>query len=150
VTRVTHDDGCVLHDGHRTGFVTPRAFPSVYKAHHLLPQFARLAVFTSVARLGSRVYRALKNTGHKKRKYSGTSSLRRSIKPTASPLVRQPRRSFRISLSPPPPPREVEMASLEQKVKKHIHLFYCSECEELAQKIAASSDSIELQSINWR
>jgi hypothetical protein len=42
------------------------------------------------------------------------------------------------------------MASLEQKVKKHIHLFYCSECEELAQKIAASSDSIELQSINWR
>jgi hypothetical protein len=33
----------------------PRAFAVVYKAHHLLPRFARLAVFTSVARLGSRV-----------------------------------------------------------------------------------------------
>ncbi|KAK3155086.1 hypothetical protein QOZ80_2BG0198660 [Eleusine coracana subsp. coracana] len=42
------------------------------------------------------------------------------------------------------------VAASKQKVKKYIHLFYCSECEELAQKIAASSDAIELQSINWR
>ncbi|WVZ73957.1 hypothetical protein U9M48_022205 [Paspalum notatum var. saurae] len=41
-------------------------------------------------------------------------------------------------------------AAVKQKAKKHIHLFYCSECEELALKIAASSDAIELQSINWR
>ncbi|CAN6274686.1 unnamed protein product [Urochloa humidicola] len=41
-------------------------------------------------------------------------------------------------------------AAVKPKAKKHIHLFYCSECEELALKIAASSDVIELQSINWR
>jgi hypothetical protein len=41
-------------------------------------------------------------------------------------------------------------AAAKQKAKKHIHLFYCSECEELALKVAASSDVIELQSINWR
>ena len=45
---------------------------------------------------------------------------------------------------------EVAPAAAKQKTKKHIHLFYCSECEELALKIAASSDAIELQSINWR
>ncbi|CAL4885002.1 unnamed protein product [Urochloa decumbens] len=45
---------------------------------------------------------------------------------------------------------EVAPAAAKQKAKKHIHLFYCSECEELALKIAASSDAIELQSINWR
>lgn len=45
---------------------------------------------------------------------------------------------------------EVVPAAGKQKARKHIHLFYCSECEELALKIAASSDAIELQSINWR
>uniref|UniRef100_A0A453PEC2 Ribose-phosphate pyrophosphokinase N-terminal domain-containing protein n=1 Tax=Aegilops tauschii subsp. strangulata TaxID=200361 RepID=A0A453PEC2_AEGTS len=36
------------------------------------------------------------------------------------------------------------------KVKKQINLFYCAECEELALKVAAASDAIQLQSINWR
>lgn len=34
--------------------------------------------------------------------------------------------------------------------KKQILLFYCVESEDLALKIAAESDSIQLQSINWR
>lgn len=34
--------------------------------------------------------------------------------------------------------------------KKQVHLFYCVECEELARKVAAQSDLITLQSINWR
>ncbi|XP_021898428.1 ribose-phosphate pyrophosphokinase 4 isoform X2 [Carica papaya] len=34
--------------------------------------------------------------------------------------------------------------------KKKVHLFYCLDCEELARKIAAQSDLITLQSINWR
>lgn len=34
--------------------------------------------------------------------------------------------------------------------KKHVFLFYCAECEELAHKIAAQSDSITLQTIKWR
>lgn len=34
--------------------------------------------------------------------------------------------------------------------KKQVHLFYCSECEDLARKVAAHSDLITLQSINWR
>ncbi|XP_044491855.1 ribose-phosphate pyrophosphokinase 4 [Mangifera indica] len=34
--------------------------------------------------------------------------------------------------------------------KKQVHLFYCVECEELARKVAAHSDNITLQSINWR
>jgi hypothetical protein len=38
----------------------------------------------------------------------------------------------------------------QPKAKKQINLFYCSECEELALKVAASSDAIHLQSINWR
>jgi phosphoribosylpyrophosphate synthetase len=38
----------------------------------------------------------------------------------------------------------------QPKAKKQINLFYCSECEELALKVAASSDTIHLQSINWR
>ncbi|KAM0872068.1 hypothetical protein ACQ4PT_038970 [Festuca glaucescens] len=36
------------------------------------------------------------------------------------------------------------------KVKKQINLFYCAECEELALKVAATSDAIQLQSITWR
>ena len=36
------------------------------------------------------------------------------------------------------------------KVTKQIKLFYCAECEELALKVAAASDAIELQSITWR
>lgn len=35
-------------------------------------------------------------------------------------------------------------------IKKEILLFYCEESEELARKVAAQSDSIQLQSINWR
>ena len=34
--------------------------------------------------------------------------------------------------------------------KKHVFLFYCAECEELAHKVAAQSDSITLQTIKWR
>ncbi|KAL7589483.1 hypothetical protein Lser_V15G36859 [Lactuca serriola] len=34
--------------------------------------------------------------------------------------------------------------------KKQVLLFYCVEAEELARKIAAQSDHIQLQSINWR
>ncbi|KAG8659840.1 ribose-phosphate pyrophosphokinase 4 [Manihot esculenta] len=34
--------------------------------------------------------------------------------------------------------------------KKQVHLFYCAECEDLARKVAAHSDLITLQSINWR
>ncbi|KAE8655794.1 Ribose-phosphate pyrophosphokinase 4 [Hibiscus syriacus] len=34
--------------------------------------------------------------------------------------------------------------------KKHVFLFYCVECEELARKVAAHSHLITLQSINWR
>jgi phosphoribosylpyrophosphate synthetase len=34
--------------------------------------------------------------------------------------------------------------------KKHVILFYCVESEDLARKIAAQSDLITLQSINWR
>lgn len=34
--------------------------------------------------------------------------------------------------------------------KKHVHLFYCLESEDLARKVAAQSDHITLRSINWR
>ncbi|CAN1758943.1 Ribose-phosphate pyrophosphokinase 4 [Linum perenne] len=34
--------------------------------------------------------------------------------------------------------------------KKQVLLFYCLECEELARNVAANSDLITLQSINWR
>ncbi|MFQ6663402.1 hypothetical protein Gotur_030948 [Gossypium turneri] len=34
--------------------------------------------------------------------------------------------------------------------KKQVRLFYCMECEELARKVAAHSQLITLQSINWR
>ena len=40
--------------------------------------------------------------------------------------------------------------SMAKPPKKHIFLFYCEECEELAQKVAAQSDSITLQTIKWR
>jgi phosphoribosylpyrophosphate synthetase len=33
--------------------------------------------------------------------------------------------------------------------KKQVYLFYCDETEELAQRIAAETDSIELKSIKW-
>ncbi|KAK9934615.1 hypothetical protein M0R45_021752 [Rubus argutus] len=46
---------------------------------------------------------------------------------------------------------QVAMAS-ESAVRKakKVCLFYCAETEELAQKVAAESDAIELRSINWR
>ncbi|KAJ4835788.1 ribose phosphate diphosphokinase subunit prs4 [Turnera subulata] len=39
---------------------------------------------------------------------------------------------------------------VEARGKKQVHLFYCAESEELARKVAANSDLITLQSINWR
>ncbi|KAK9145031.1 hypothetical protein Sjap_004934 [Stephania japonica] len=42
--------------------------------------------------------------------------------------------------------------ALEQLLKKNkeVLLFYCVESEALAWKVALLSDSIKLQSINWR
>ncbi|KAK9145047.1 hypothetical protein Sjap_004950 [Stephania japonica] len=42
--------------------------------------------------------------------------------------------------------------ALEQLLKKNkeVFLFYCVESEALARKVAHLSDSIKLQSINWR
>jgi hypothetical protein len=34
--------------------------------------------------------------------------------------------------------------------KKKVCLFYCSETEDLARRIAAESDAVELRSITWR
>ncbi|KAL7129169.1 hypothetical protein ABFS83_13G045700 [Erythranthe nasuta] len=39
---------------------------------------------------------------------------------------------------------------MERPKKKQILLFYCVEAEDLARKVAAQSDFIQLQSINWR
>ncbi|KAF9596150.1 hypothetical protein IFM89_007468 [Coptis chinensis] len=39
---------------------------------------------------------------------------------------------------------------MEMPKKKQVLLFYCVESEDLARKIATLSDSIQLQSINWR
>ncbi|KAL0709973.1 hypothetical protein Bca4012_016951 [Brassica carinata] len=41
-------------------------------------------------------------------------------------------------------------AIVSELQKKKVHLFYCLECEEIARNIAAESDNITLQSINWR
>ena len=38
---------------------------------------------------------------------------------------------------------------IDKSHKKSVCLFYCSETEELARRIAAESDTIELKSINW-
>jgi len=86
--------------------------------------------------------------------YSLPSPLRVSIK-TRRPSEQSPLLApFFLGFPCPCPRRRHEMevapAAAQQKTKKPIHLFYCSECEELALKIAASSDAIELQSINWR
>ncbi|KAL8512502.1 hypothetical protein ACS0TY_018828 [Phlomoides rotata] len=37
-----------------------------------------------------------------------------------------------------------------ERAKKRVLLFYCVEAEDLARKVAAQSDLIQLQSINWR
>ncbi|XWS44464.1 hypothetical protein CRYUN_Cryun15aG0047100 [Craigia yunnanensis] len=42
------------------------------------------------------------------------------------------------------------MGESKSRYKKQVHLFYCMECEELAHKVAAQSQLITLQSINWR
>ncbi|XP_022850006.1 ribose-phosphate pyrophosphokinase 4 isoform X1 [Olea europaea var. sylvestris] len=39
---------------------------------------------------------------------------------------------------------------MEKPKKKQVLLFHCVEAEELALKVAAQSDLIQLQSINWR
>ncbi|EXB92407.1 Ribose-phosphate pyrophosphokinase 4 [Morus notabilis] len=39
---------------------------------------------------------------------------------------------------------------MEVSQKKQVYLFYCSECEDLAQKVASQSDFITLQTIKWR
>ncbi|KAL3821352.1 hypothetical protein ACJIZ3_007257 [Penstemon smallii] len=39
---------------------------------------------------------------------------------------------------------------MEKPKKKTVLLFYCVETEELARKVAAQSNLIQLQSINWR
>lgn len=136
-------------------------------SHNLFPHFVRLAVFShrgplfvSLARrgwgLGFRLPKA-KNQGEI---FAAAARLDKS----RHQLFRQsrvhpsPRRSFwfpcpRRLRNPPMEVVAAAAAAAKQKTKKHekhIHLFYCSECEELALKVAASSDAIELQSINWR
>ncbi|KAF8410997.1 hypothetical protein HHK36_003536 [Tetracentron sinense] len=39
---------------------------------------------------------------------------------------------------------------MEKPKRKQVLLFHCVESEDLARKVAAQSDSIQLQSINWR
>ncbi|KZV27200.1 ribose-phosphate pyrophosphokinase 4 [Dorcoceras hygrometricum] len=39
---------------------------------------------------------------------------------------------------------------MERPKKKQVFLFYCEEAEKLAREVAAQSDLIRLQSINWR
>ncbi|KAI3925534.1 hypothetical protein MKW92_013437 [Papaver armeniacum] len=39
---------------------------------------------------------------------------------------------------------------MEKCKEKKVLLFYCVESEDLARKVASESDSIQLQSINWR
>ncbi|WOL05227.1 ribose-phosphate pyrophosphokinase 4 isoform X1 [Canna indica] len=39
---------------------------------------------------------------------------------------------------------------MANRAKKHINLFYCSECEDLARKVSQQSDVIQLQTITWR
>ncbi|PON90696.1 Ribose-phosphate pyrophosphokinase [Trema orientale] len=39
---------------------------------------------------------------------------------------------------------------MEKSQKKHVYLFYCAECEDLAHKVASESDFITLQTIKWR
>ncbi|GAA0140759.1 nucleotide kinase [Lithospermum erythrorhizon] len=58
-----------------------------------------------------------------------------------------------IILKPPiSSPSTINFANNNNNFKgaKKVCLFYCSEMEELAQRIAAESDSIELRSITWR
>nr|GMD16650.1 ribose-phosphate pyrophosphokinase 4-like [Ipomoea batatas] len=55
----------------------------------------------------------------------------------------------------PPPTNSIPMAStaaLESALKssKKVCLFYCAEMKDLAERIAAQSDAIELRSITWR
>jgi hypothetical protein len=38
---------------------------------------------------------------------------------------------------------------IDKSLKKSVCLFYCSETEDLARRIAAESDTVELRSINW-
>jgi hypothetical protein len=46
---------------------------------------------------------------------------------------------------------EVDKVETQQQEKqKQVHLFYCVESEELARNVAAHSELITLQSINWR
>jgi len=46
---------------------------------------------------------------------------------------------------------EVDKVETQQQQKqKQVHLFYCVESEELARNVAAHSELITLQSINWR
>ncbi|KAK2994914.1 hypothetical protein RJ640_012107 [Escallonia rubra] len=39
---------------------------------------------------------------------------------------------------------------MEKPMKKQVLLFYCVESQDLARQVAAQSDLIQLQSINWR
>ncbi|KAJ7965086.1 Ribose-phosphate pyrophosphokinase 4 [Quillaja saponaria] len=39
---------------------------------------------------------------------------------------------------------------MEKSPRKQVNLFYCTECEDLARKVAAQSDHITLQTIRWR
>lgn len=48
------------------------------------------------------------------------------------------------------PEKEGESEKMEKPNKKQVLLFYCVEAEELARKVAAESDLIQLRSINWR
>ncbi|KAH7307399.1 hypothetical protein KP509_22G057300 [Ceratopteris richardii] len=46
-------------------------------------------------------------------------------------------------------PSSLACSLLDRSSKKSVCLFYCAETEDLARRIAAESDTIELKSINW-
>ncbi|KAL2484508.1 Ribose-phosphate pyrophosphokinase 3 [Abeliophyllum distichum] len=52
----------------------------------------------------------------------------------------------------PPIPMASSSSGLDHSIKnsKRVCLFYCSEMKDIAERIAAESDAIELRSITWR
>ncbi|KAM5567900.1 hypothetical protein ABKV19_015799 [Rosa sericea] len=119
------------------------AFPSSYQNPNL-PFPKPLSSSSSSA-----AFVIIKAPTTKTKKHS-TNSIRCEITSTNNWTVEpDPPVHFFNNKSPDHLPVPMASESAVNKAKK-VCLFYCAETKELAQKVAAESDGIELRSITWR
>ncbi|GBG92359.1 hypothetical protein CBR_g55240 [Chara braunii] len=78
-----------------------------------------------------------------------TTANEAAVSHNAAEIAAESSSSHGAAIYPDPDLYATSAVSSEREVGKHVCLFYCDETKDLAQKIAAENDKIELQTVQW-